>query len=96
VYPVLHEQVSVAVHVPLPEQTVESVFGFPKHKIGEGDCFGEGFGEGFGEDDGGAVWHWFPVWPLLHEHVSTPVQLPFPEQTVESVEAFPKQVTVWH
>jgi hypothetical protein len=43
--------VSVAVQVPFPEQTVESVFGFPKHIIGAGD----GFGDGLGEFTGGAV-----------------------------------------
>jgi hypothetical protein len=51
----LHEQVSVAVQAPFPEQTVESVFGFPKHKIGVGDCFGEGLGDGFGEGFGDDV-----------------------------------------
>jgi hypothetical protein len=54
---VLHEQVSVAVQDPFPEQTVESVDDFPKQVIGDG----EGFGDGFGEFVGGAVWHWVPV-----------------------------------
>jgi hypothetical protein len=48
VYPVLHVQVSVEVHVPLPEQTEESVFGFPKHVTTLGDIFGDTFGEVWG------------------------------------------------
>jgi hypothetical protein len=63
---------------------------FPKQVIG----FGEGFGDGLGEDVGGTVWHCVPVKPLLQIHLSTPVHEPFPEQTVESVEAFPKHVKV--